>query len=115
MQLVSNISRYKGIEENTPLGAPVSINHFADWEKVKVIYRDYTGDTKARNHPGAQSKPATVYTIQTGRNEFETMKVARDAENVYFYDKNVDPVRTFDGKNWMPILRDVDGATINGK
>src|SRR3546814_5346353 len=75
MQLVSNIRRYKGIEENTPLGAPVSINHFADWDKVKVIYRDYTGDTQARTHPGAQSKTDTVYTNQTGRNALEQMTV----------------------------------------
>src|SRR3546814_90173 len=114
MQLVSNIRRYKGIEENTPLGAPVSINHFADWEKVKVIYRDYTGDTQARNHPGAQSKPATVYTNQTGRNDFEQMKVARDAENVYFYAKTVDPVSPVEGKNWMQLFLDADGDPHNG-
>src|SRR3546814_11870578 len=104
MQLVSNIRRYKGIEENTPLGAPVSINHFADWAKVKVIYRDYTGDTQARNHPGAQSKTATVYTNQTGPNDLEQMELARHADTVYFYAKTVYLLSHIEGKNYMQLF-----------
>src|SRR3546814_2583449 len=50
----------------------------------------------------------------TGRNDFEQMKVARDAENVYFYAKTVDPVSPVEGKNWMQLFLDADGDPHNG-
>jgi hypothetical protein len=43
------------------------------------------------------------YTNRTGRNDFDTMKVTEDRENVYFYAKTVDPITTPD-KHWMSLF-----------
>ncbi|QEC52588.1 hypothetical protein EDD80_10738 [Anseongella ginsenosidimutans] len=114
MQLVSNIRKYKGVAANPPLGKPLAIRRMDDWKKVKVLYRDYTGDTRERNHPGAQSEPPTVYTNKTGRNDFDLLKVARDEENVYFYAQTVDPLSPSEGSNWMRLYLDADNDPATG-
>lgn len=108
MQLVDNIRRYKGVEENPRLSAVTSIVNFSDWDDVLPVYKDYTSDTQERNHPGAQSEPATIYTNKTGRNDFDEMKVARDNNFVYFYAKTVTDITENAGKNWMTLLIDSD-------
>lgn len=108
MQLVNNIRRFKGIEPNPPLSAPVTIRDFRDWQEVYPAYTDYTGDTRPRDHPGAQSEPATVYTNYTGRNDFHTLKVARDGKHIYFYAKTVADITPDTGNNWMRLYLDTD-------
>lgn len=114
MQLVSNIRRYKGLDANPKLSQPKSIKKLGDWGDVLPVYRDYTGDTQARNHPGVQSEPATVYTNSTGRNDFDILKVARDQRNLYFYAKTVGPVNPPSGNNWMMLLVDIDRKSTTG-
>lgn len=107
MQLVNNIRRYKGIEKNQT-HAPVTISTMADWNKVSLSYADYTGDTEHRNHPGAQSKPETIYTNNTGRNDFHILKVARDNKNLFFYAETVADITPASGDNWMRLYIDID-------
>lgn len=113
MQLVNNIRRYKGVEALKAADA-TTINKPGDWSKVNFEYRDYTGDTKHRNHPGAQSEPVTNYTNTTGRNDFDVLKAAHDAKAVYFYAQTVDDIKKAPGDNWMTLWLDIDCSTQTG-
>ncbi len=108
MQLVNNIRRYKGVEKNPSPGAMKTIGKISDWADVSLTYTDYTGDTQDRNHPGSQTKPVTVYTNTTGRNDFHVMKVARDQGNIFFYAETVDDITPVSGDNWMRLYIDSD-------
>ncbi|NIJ51488.1 hypothetical protein [Dyadobacter arcticus] len=114
MQLVANISKYKGLEANLPLSTSKTIKNFEDWSDVGPVYKDYTGDTDARNHPGAQTEPATIYVNKTGRNDFDQMKVARDAKNLYFYAKTKSEITPNSGDNWMRLYLDTDRKPTTG-
>ncbi|HEX7411679.1 MAG TPA: hypothetical protein VF298_06005, partial [Bacteroidales bacterium] len=114
MQIVSNIRRYKGIETN-PIPSPEkTIKNFSDWSDVLPVYFDYTGDTQARNHPGAESKPAKTYTNNTGRNDFHFLKVARDRDNIAFYAETTEAITENNGSNWMRLYLDMDRNAKTG-
>ncbi|HWS00115.1 MAG TPA: hypothetical protein VN249_05830, partial [Prolixibacteraceae bacterium] len=108
MQMVGNIRKYKGIEPNPPAGPEKTVQKLSDWSDVSPVYQDYTGDTQARNHPGAQSKPAFTYTNTTGRNDFHLLKVARDRKNICFYAETAGAITPNSGSNWMRLYLDMD-------
>ena len=114
MQLVSNIRRYKGVAENEKLEPERTIKSLNDWKNVKQEYHDYIGETVERNHPGTQTDPITIYKNETGRNDFETLKVAHDSKNVYFYTKTVSKISPNSGENWMTLLIDTDRSHQTG-
>jgi len=114
MQLVNNIRRYKGIEANPAASTAKKIRNFSDWTGVYPVYKDYTGDTQARNHPGAPTDPAIIYTNNTGRNDFDVLKVARDNDNIYFHAKTVADISANSGSNWMRLYIDTDRNAATG-
>lgn len=114
MQLVSNIRKYKGVEANPKLSPAKTIKDFENWSEILPIYQDYTGDTQARNHPGAQTDPVTIYTNTTGRNDFDKMKVARDKNNLYFYAKTINPITPNTDDKWMRLYIDADKSALTG-
>lgn len=114
MQMVTNIRRYKGIEPNPPPSSEKTIKNFSDWSDVLPVYSDYTGDTQARNHPGAESKPAKIYTNNTGRNDFHFLKVARDRNNIVFYAETTEAITQNSGSNWMRLYLNIDRNAKTG-
>ena len=114
MQLVANIRRYKGYAAAPALSASKTIRNFSDWNDVYPGYKDYTGDTQARNHAGTPAEPAIIYTNNTGRNDFDVLKVARDMGNIYFYAKTVANVTSNSGNNWMRLYIDIDRNAATG-
>ncbi|MDO9152702.1 MAG: T9SS type A sorting domain-containing protein [Paludibacter sp.] len=56
---------------------------------------------------------ADVYTNTTGRNDFQTLKVARDATNLYFYAKTVAAI-TGSGNDFMNLWLDTDRNATSG-
>lgn len=114
MQLVGNIRRYKGVIANPSAGLPKTIKGLGDWTSVQPVYKDYTGDTQERDHPGTPIEPAIVYTNATGRNDFEQMKIARDKANIYFFVKTVADITTNSGSNWMRLYLDTDRSAKTG-
>lgn len=106
MQLCSYIRQYKGAPSRVYVGDICSIDingSFDQWsdDKITACYTDYQDDTKARNWPGFGSD---VYVNDTGRNDFISMKVARDCENIYFYAKTVSDITPYTDKNWMTLF-----------
>lgn len=56
---------------------------------------------------------ADVYTNTTGRNDFDKLKVARDATNLYFYAKTVAAI-TGSGNDFMNLWLDIDRNATTG-
>ncbi len=114
-QLVSNIRRFKGVRPIPPASAPKAIavdGQFNDWADVAPEFRDAPGDTAHRDHKGYGT--IARYTDQTGRNDFVTLKVARDAENFYFYARTREPLTSPQDPNWMLLYLDVDANPKTG-
>ena len=66
--------------------------------------------TPQRQHDAPQPPGygKTFYQDASGRNDFIAAKVARDAENLYFYVETADPITAPTGSGWMTLLIDVD-------
>lgn len=95
MHLISFVRRFKGMEKP----AEENKNHtvdiksgFSDWNNVELTYREYTGDTAPRYFKGYDA--AGIYENNTGRNEFDILKAAADDENVYFYARCTNEIKT---------------------
>ncbi len=92
-QMVANIRRYKGVRKPIAASPPKTIRldgSFRQWDAVQPEYRDDIGDTARRDHPAYNN--FTRYVNATGRNDFVLLKVARDAQNLYFYARTKDPI-----------------------
>ena len=104
-QLAANIRRFKGVRPAPQASLPKSIRigaSFREWFDVQPTYLDDIGDAVHRNHAGWTG--AGPYINDSGRNDFDTMKVERDAKNLYFYVRTVAPISAPTGSNWMLLL-----------
>lgn len=114
-QLIDNVRKYKGVQMAPEAGDMVSIDltaGFDQWDKVSATYYDHTGDVAHRNYPGyGQSGP---YVNTTGRNDIIESKVARDAENLYFYVKTSKNLTPHTDASWMLLYIDADQDKSTG-
>ncbi len=78
----------------------------AQWDDVAPEYRDTIGDTAHRDHPTYNTMTRARNT--TGRNDIVSSKVARDAENLYFYVKTREPMTHFTDPDWMVLFINTD-------
>jgi len=109
-QMVDGIRRFKGVRAPSPTSAPRTIRvdgEFGDWDDVEPEFLDTAGDTTHRDHPGWGS--AGPYVDTTGRNDIVAAKVARDADNIYFYVETRDPLTPHTDPNWMWLLISIGG------
>ncbi|MFZ0454710.1 MAG: hypothetical protein WCE54_22795 [Ignavibacteriaceae bacterium] len=108
MQMAQNIRYYKGVR-SVPVSRGFSkINFssdFADWDKIKIEYRDTRGDIAHRDYNGFGG---LHYVNNSGRNDIVTCKVAVDKNNIYFYAETSDTITSFKDRNWMLLLIDAD-------
>ncbi len=114
MQMAQNIRRYKGVRpipENKGVKKVTIDGSFADWNKVKVVYRDTYGDTF---HRDAQGYAGIHYTDNTGRNDIIASKVALTKDNVCFYVETAADITPCSDPDWMLLLVDTDQNTSTG-
>ena len=114
-QMVANIRKYKGVRKPQPASAAKTIaidGVFEDWQEVGPQFRDHLGDAEHRDEKGWGK--AGMYVNATGRNDLATMKVARDAEAVYFYAETAKPLTPQTDKNWMLLYIDSDQNAKTG-
>ncbi len=114
MQMVANIRRYKGVAPVPETSKRKTIKDFDDWNEIVPVYTDYTGDTKARNHPGAESSPERIYTNTTGRNDFHRMKVINNDQTIFFLAQTTEAITNGKESNWMNLYIDVDRKANTG-
>lgn len=107
-QMVAGIRLYKGVRPRPPASQPRTIalnGDFAQWNDVGPAYLDDLGDTEPRNHPGWGDRQLVN---ESGRNDFDTLKVARDETHLYFHATTVAPISEPEGTNWMTLLINAD-------
>jgi len=108
-QMIANIRRFKGVRPQPAAGPPKTIaidGDFGDWQDVTPEYRDHTGDPVFRDHPGWGT--AGRFLNRSGRNDFAVLKVARDAENFYFYARTRNYISLRVEPHWMMLFLDTD-------
>lgn len=113
-QLVANVRRFKGMPAVRKAWGPKTIDiagGFDQWRDVAPEYFDHTGETLPRNFDGVAG---LHYNNNTGRNDFELLKVSHDANNLYFYARTRDPITPAAGPFWMTLMIDVDSDAATG-
>ena len=86
---------------------------FSDWADVGPEFRDYSSDTLPRNHPSTFSNLPN-YTDSTGRNDFTLLKVARDADYLYFLAQCSSNLTRFTDTNWLVLFLNTDQNHATG-
>lgn len=113
-QMLANLRRYKGCPPLPTASAPATIrlaDGFAQWQAVAPEFTDHVHETLPRDFDGAGR---LHYTNHTGRNDIGACKVARDAEQVYFYARTRQPITPHTDRHWMWLLIDADGDPTTG-
>ena len=108
-QLAGFLRRYKGMAPRPEASDPKTIDlegDFNQWNNVLPAFKDYICEMRARNSKGAPK--GTMYTNNSGRNDFEEMKVTFDNDNIYFYVKTYGYISSRTGTNWMLLYIDSD-------
>ena len=113
LQLVDNIRKFKGMYRQEKASAPktIRIGRADGWDDVAPYFASYKGNTMHRRHKGYGGN---VYENNSGRNDIVGAKVARDADNVYFYVETADKLTPATDRNWMLLLIDVDRDKATG-
>jgi len=113
-QLVANVRRFKGAPPLLRASAPKTIDFngsFGQWKDVEPTFTDDVADTTPRDADGVGG---LHYADHSGRNDLAAMKVARDAENVYFYCRTSKRITPPSDPNWMWLLIDADSNPKTG-
>jgi hypothetical protein len=79
---------------------------FEQWDAVPNAYSAHTLLTLPRDFPGCGDHH---YTVTSGRNDFELLKVTHDSENLYLLAQTREPVSPATDPNWMWLFLDVRG------
>lgn len=125
------IRKYKGVREIPTVKTVHSMDiagDFSAWDSVEAVYMDDICDTIHRDHVASYVDPfrtedayfykkdgMAFYRNSTGRNDFDTMKVAFDDGYIYFYVKTVDAITPYEeDTTWMQLLLNTDAAYDNG-
>ena len=113
LQLVDNVRKFKGMNAPEKASAPktVKIGKADGWDDVAPYFASYKGNTMHRDHRGCYDR---YYVNNTGRNDIVGAKVARDADNVYFYVETADKLTPATDRNWMMLFIDVDRDKATG-
>ncbi|MEI6579397.1 MAG: hypothetical protein WCN92_08045 [Eubacteriales bacterium] len=116
MQFVNYVAKFKRTATIKVNREDVSIDMssgFEQWNnsKISARYQDYTGDTVDRDSAGAEV--GLQYTDTSGRNDINTMKVAKDSHYLYFYVDTVDTLKAVKDENTMNLLLSVDKTNPN--
>ncbi|MBR5060160.1 MAG: hypothetical protein IKX06_05240 [Clostridia bacterium] len=106
MQLIDCIRKYKGTAARVNVGGNVTIDvggSFDQWNSASVTarYTDYRNDTVDRDSKGYGT---LKYKDKTGRNDFVTLKAARDEKNLYFYAETAEDITPSTDDNWMTLF-----------
>lgn len=107
LQMISYIRQFKGAPKIGKASAPktIKIGKVDDWSDVEPYYPAYKGNTFHRHHWGCY---IAYYKNTSGRNDITGAKIARDAENIYFYVETSGKLSPSTDRNWMMLFIDAD-------
>lgn len=112
MQLIDCIRQYKGTAARVNVGASKTIDvsgSFDQWASSDVTarYTDYRNDTVDRSSVGYGR---IKYTDETGRNDFVSLKAAKDDEKIYFYAETAADITPSTDDSWMTLFINSDST-----
>ncbi len=105
LQLIKNIRKFKGMDENTEKGTEKTIDIFADdsqWDSVNSVYFPISDNSGERNF--ASQDPQIIYKQSAADNNIKEIKVAHDKANIYFRIETENPVTERRAPSWMNIF-----------
>ncbi len=108
MQAIANIRAFKG-EGSAPVYSGVS---HVDWEAVQAVYRDFGTANAARKGKSPSGK--LTYTQDAARCNIQEIRVAHDAENLYFKITAQQAVGEHSGASWMNLFLSAGEASLKG-
>ena len=113
MQLVDQVRKFKGMDAPQKASAPktIRIGKADGWDDVQPYFASYRGNTMHRDHRGYDDQ---YYVNNTGRNDIVGAKVARDADNLYFYVETAEALSPCTDRNWMMLFIDTDRDKSTG-
>ena len=114
--LADYIRQFKGARENPVITKTQTVNvkDFSTINSSGTVYYDDLYDTMHRDHPCSASSQNYHYKDTSGRNDFEEVRVASDANNIYFYVRTVDNITSPEGTNWMNLMLNIDANYKTG-
>ena len=106
MQLMDYIRKYKGVADRVNVGENIEIDitgSFDQWDNPAITakYTDYANDTVNRSCKGFGN---IKYTDETGRNDFVSIKTAKNADTLYFYAECSENITSSTDDNWMTLF-----------
>ncbi|GHT40640.1 hypothetical protein AGMMS49965_09200 [Bacteroidia bacterium] len=113
-QMALNIRKFKGIEAPELPTKELTIaldGEFDEWLPVGPHFATPKGNTI---HRASAGKIGEYYTNNTGRNDITGTKVARDADNIYFYVETAANLTPSSDPSWMRLFIDADRNKTTG-
>ena len=104
MQTANFVKAFKNSAARVYVGDSTTIDitgSFSQWDTATARYTDFENDTVDRNTVGFGK---TNYVDTSGRNDFVSMKVAKDADTIYFYVKTKESITAPDDEQWMNLF-----------
>jgi MYXO-CTERM domain-containing protein len=113
-QLAANVRRFKGARVVAEATAPKTIPTagFSAFSDVGPDYLDDVGDVTHRSALGFSGPD--VYLTSSGRNDLVLARVARDANNLYFYVKTQGALSPQTDAAWLELWLDSDADATTG-
>ena len=115
-QLAKNIRQYKGVAAYPNVSRKQTMDidgDFSGWEKVSPDFKHYRGNTFARRHNN-HCNDGTVFTDNTGRNDFVDARVTRDKDYLYFYIETDQAITSYTDPAWMRLFINIDHNAQTG-
>jgi hypothetical protein len=116
LQLIRNIRRYKGMNAAAEPDAATTIDIAGDasqWDNVKYIIRNTDEKFIARDAFGGSQ--AVRYAQAPPANKLEEIRVAHDAQNIYFYLKGKEKFTDFNNTdNWLNVFIGTGDPAVKG-
>lgn len=115
LSLVRNVRAYKGVANgaaytDSDKDLSALMTSLAPWNEAKAVYRDFSGETVARNALDTSGQQELIN--NTGRNDIKEIRVMSDAKKLYFLIQTAEEItpHTQGDENWMNVFLGVSGA-----
>jgi hypothetical protein len=106
IQTIMNIRKYKGVDYTDIKTEPqkaIDIQAGASqWNGINAVYREMGITNYNRDSIGAAR--TVRYSQDAARNNLQEIKVANDAQNIYFYIRSSEAITSPSGTNWMNLF-----------
>ena len=117
IQTAINARKFKAgtLDANISIGNTVVDINTLDWSTVPAVFRDVGTNNTPRNSPSFSSHEP-YYTEAAARNNVVEIRVATDAQNIYFYLKSTNNITAYQNGDtkWMNLFIGTGSVSAKG-